>query len=81
MALTCGETKSSLANGSLAFLVAWIVQGDPGAVTGPITGPLGYDLEFAPPEDGRHCPSCRTDLRQQPPTLRQAVFGRRPRSK
>ncbi|QDO45777.1 hypothetical protein FNV62_54560 [Streptomyces sp. RLB3-17] len=48
---------------------------------GPVTGPLGYDLEFAPPEDGRHCPSCRTDLRQQYPTLRQAVFGRRPRSK
>jgi hypothetical protein len=48
---------------------------------GPITGPLGYDLEFAPPEDGRHCPSCRTDLRQQYPTLRQAVFGRRSRSK
>ncbi|MEU1448615.1 hypothetical protein [Streptomyces mirabilis] len=48
---------------------------------GPITGPLGYDLEFAPPEDGRHCPSCRTDLRQQYPTLRQAVFGRRPRGK
>ncbi|QDN94768.1 hypothetical protein FNV65_54730 [Streptomyces sp. S1A1-8] len=48
---------------------------------GPITGPPGYDLEFAPPEDGRHCPSCRTDLHQQYPTLRQAVFGRRPRSK
>ncbi|MEV4449776.1 hypothetical protein [Streptomyces mirabilis] len=48
---------------------------------GPITGPLGYDPEFAPPEDGRHCPSCRTDLRQQYPTLRQAVFGRRRRSK
>ncbi|MET7780426.1 replication-relaxation family protein [Streptomyces mirabilis] len=47
----------------------------------PITGPLGYDLEFAPPQDGRHCPSCRTDLRQQYPTLRQAVFGRRPRGK
>ncbi|KPI09991.1 hypothetical protein OK006_11236 [Actinobacteria bacterium OK006] len=47
----------------------------------PITGEPGYDLEFAPPEDGRHCPSCRTDLRQQHPTLRQAVFGRRPRSK
>ncbi|MEU1564071.1 replication-relaxation family protein [Streptomyces mirabilis] len=47
----------------------------------PITGELGYDLEFVPPEDGRHCPSCRTDLRQQYPTLRQAVFGRRPRSK
>ncbi|MGW2975655.1 hypothetical protein ACWDBO_55655, partial [Streptomyces mirabilis] len=27
------------------------------------------------------CPSCRTDLHQQHPTLRQAVFGRRPRSK
>ncbi|MFE5088249.1 hypothetical protein [Streptomyces mirabilis] len=48
---------------------------------GPVTGPLGYDLEFAPPEDGRHCPACRTDLRQQYPTLRQAVFGRRSRSK
>ncbi|MFD9659782.1 replication-relaxation family protein [Streptomyces mirabilis] len=48
---------------------------------GPITGPLGYGPEFAPPEDGRHCPSCRTDLHQQYPTLRQAVFGRRSRSK
>ncbi|MER5907471.1 hypothetical protein ABT150_46755 [Streptomyces mirabilis] len=48
---------------------------------GPITGPLGYDLEFAPPEDGRRCSSCRTDLLQQYPTLRQAVFGRRSRSK
>ncbi|MGW1505529.1 hypothetical protein ACWCQW_44885 [Streptomyces mirabilis] len=39
------------------------------------------DERFALPEDGRHCPSCRTDLRQQYPTLRQAVFGRRSRSK
>jgi hypothetical protein len=48
---------------------------------GPITGPLGHDPDFVPSEDGRHCPSCRTDLRQQYPTLRQAVFGRRSRSK
>jgi hypothetical protein len=47
---------------------------------GPITGPLGHDLEFAPPEDGRHCPTCRTDLRQYP-TLRETLFGRRQRSK
>ncbi|MFE4627443.1 hypothetical protein [Streptomyces mirabilis] len=65
----------------------WAQEPDPEPVPpcerckGPITGPLGYDLEFAPAEDGRHCPSCRTDLRQQHPTLRQAVFGRRSRSK
>ncbi|MFF2520279.1 hypothetical protein [Streptomyces sp. NPDC058086] len=47
----------------------------------PITGPFGYDLEFAPPEDGRHCPECRTDISQRYPTLRQGVFGRRRRSK
>ncbi|MFJ8026046.1 hypothetical protein [Streptomyces sp. NPDC096311] len=48
---------------------------------GLITGLLGYDLVVAPPEDGRHCPHCRADLRQQYPTLRQAVFGRCSRSK
>ncbi|MEU1441611.1 replication-relaxation family protein [Streptomyces mirabilis] len=47
----------------------------------PITGPPGEDAEFAPPEDGRHCPSCRTDLHQQYPTLRETLFGRRSRSK
>lgn len=43
----------------------------------PITGPFGADDAFTPP-DGRHCASCRTDLRQQPMTLRQALFGKRP---
>ncbi|MFF4733588.1 hypothetical protein ACFY3M_52120, partial [Streptomyces mirabilis] len=31
-------------------------------------------------EAGRHCPACRTDLRQYP-TLRETLFGRRQRSK
>ncbi|MFD8218376.1 hypothetical protein ACFV2U_32900 [Streptomyces sp. NPDC059697] len=43
-------------------------------------GPPDEDAEFAPPEDGRHCPTCRTDLRQYP-TLRETRFGRRQRSK
>ncbi|MCX4912055.1 hypothetical protein [Streptomyces sp. NBC_00687] len=47
----------------------------------PITDPVGEDdALFAPPEDGRHCPTCRTDLRQ-PLTLRGALFGRWPRKK
>ncbi|MFD9445867.1 replication-relaxation family protein [Streptomyces sp. NPDC060006] len=44
----------------------------------PITGQEGYFYPDAPLEDGRHCPTCRTDLRQQPMTLRQALFGKRP---
>ncbi|MFF1519889.1 hypothetical protein [Streptomyces sp. NPDC058305] len=47
----------------------------------PVTGPVGEDdTEFAPPEDGRHCSTCRSDMRQYP-TLRSTLFGRRPRSK
>ncbi|MGW6491620.1 replication-relaxation family protein [Streptomyces sp. NPDC055056] len=46
----------------------------------PITGPAGEADPFAPPEDGRHCPTCRTDLRQTQ-TLRGALFGRRPRGR
>ncbi|WP_432189827.1 replication-relaxation family protein [Streptomyces sp. Tue6028] len=46
----------------------------------PINSP-GYDVEFAPEEDGRHCSNCRSDIQRQYPTLRQALFGRRPRSK
>ncbi|MCR3732343.1 hypothetical protein FHS35_009261 [Streptomyces umbrinus] len=42
----------------------------------PITGQPGILYDDAPPEDGRHCPTCRTDPQQQPMTLRQAVFGR-----
>ncbi|MEU0787790.1 radical SAM protein [Streptomyces sp. NPDC006173] len=33
-----------------------------------------------PPEDGRHCSTCRSDMRQYP-TLSSTLFGRRPRSK
>ncbi|MFE9813155.1 replication-relaxation family protein [Streptomyces sp. NPDC005548] len=48
----------------------------------PITGRMGEDdAGFAPPEDGRHCPTCRTDIRRQPQTLRRALFGRRPSEK
>ncbi|WP_306944321.1 hypothetical protein [Streptomyces phaeochromogenes] len=43
----------------------------------PVTGQPGIRYDDAPPEDGRHCPTCRTDLQQQPTTLRQALFGRR----
>ncbi|WP_406486150.1 replication-relaxation family protein [Streptomyces phaeochromogenes] len=42
----------------------------------PITGQQGHLYDNAPPQDGRHCPTCRTDLQQQPMTLRQALFGR-----
>ncbi|MHA4998826.1 hypothetical protein [Streptomyces sp. SD11] len=42
-----------------------------------ITEPFGADDAFTP-LDGRHCASCRTDLRQQPMTLRQALFGKCP---
>ncbi|MGI3198659.1 hypothetical protein ACRJ4W_08700 [Streptomyces sp. GLT-R25] len=42
----------------------------------PITGQPDILYDNAPPEDGRHCPICRTDLQQQPMTLRQALFGR-----
>ncbi|MFD3307169.1 hypothetical protein [Streptomyces sp. NPDC058694] len=50
----------------------------------PVTGQRGHRYDDAPPEDGRHWPTedsrlwptCRTDLRQQPMTLRQALFGR-----
>ncbi|WP_051901040.1 replication-relaxation family protein [Streptomyces aureus] len=42
----------------------------------PLTG-RGEDAP-AGSEDGRHCPSCRSDVYQYP-TLRQALFGRRPR--
>ncbi len=44
---------------------------------GPLAGERGLHYEFAPPEDGRHCPRCRSDLRMIPTTLRQALFGRR----
>ncbi|MET7746807.1 hypothetical protein [Streptomyces sp. NPDC005385] len=44
----------------------------------PITG--RDDEEPALPEDGRRCPTCRGDGYQHP-TLRQALFGRQPRSK
>ncbi|MFJ8351491.1 replication-relaxation family protein [Streptomyces sp. NPDC094153] len=44
----------------------------------PVTGPPGeYYGDAVPPEDGRHCPTCRTDLAQQPPGLLKALFGRR----
>ncbi|MFF2515931.1 hypothetical protein [Streptomyces sp. NPDC058086] len=46
----------------------------------PIMGHPGEDAELAPPEDGRHGHSCRTDLRQYP-TLGETLFGRRQRSK
>lgn len=44
---------------------------------GPITGEWGQRYDFAPDEDGRHCPQCRIDLQMIPMTLRQAVFGKR----
>ncbi|MFF3313529.1 replication-relaxation family protein [Streptomyces sp. NPDC002952] len=45
----------------------------------PIPGSEGND-QPAPPEDGRRCPQCRSDIYQHP-TLRQTLFGRRPRTK
>ncbi|MFI5998532.1 replication-relaxation family protein [Streptomyces sp. NPDC051362] len=45
----------------------------------PVTDREGDD-QPAPPEDGRHCPQCRRDTYQHP-TLRAALFGRRPRGK
>ncbi|MCX4920297.1 replication-relaxation family protein [Streptomyces sp. NBC_00687] len=49
----------------------------------PITGgPCRQDdAEFAPPEGGRHCPTCRSDIRSAYPTLRQALFGNRQRGR
>jgi hypothetical protein len=44
----------------------------------PVTGAPGLRYEGAPPEDGRHCPDCRTDLARQPPGLLKALFGRSP---
>ncbi|MFD9586170.1 hypothetical protein ACFWBM_15905 [Streptomyces sp. NPDC059980] len=43
----------------------------------PITGGQYRqdNAEFTLPEDGRHCPTCRSDLRSTYPTLRQALFG------
>ncbi|MEU8869439.1 hypothetical protein [Streptomyces umbrinus] len=45
-----------------------------------ITGQQGHRYDDAPPQDGRHCPTCRTDLRHQPMMLRQAIFGKRTRN-
>ncbi|MFJ3825975.1 hypothetical protein [Streptomyces nodosus] len=43
-----------------------------------VTGTPGeYYGDAVPSEDGRHCPTCRTDLAQQPPGLLKALFGRR----
>ncbi|MGX1916152.1 hypothetical protein ACWIID_46405 [Streptomyces phaeochromogenes] len=47
----------------------------------PITGQQGHCYDDAPLEDGRHCPTCRTDIQQQPMTLRQALFGKSTRSR
>ncbi|WP_331718585.1 replication-relaxation family protein (plasmid) [Streptomyces sp. NBC_00289] len=47
----------------------------------PVTGQDGQDdAVFDSPENGRHCATCRSDIRQYP-TLRAALFGRRQRSK
>ncbi|WP_327411386.1 replication-relaxation family protein (plasmid) [Streptomyces sp. NBC_01281] len=43
----------------------------------PVTG-QGEDDAYTPPEDGRHCPACRTVMRDYP-TLRSVLFGRRQR--
>lgn len=42
----------------------------------PLTGAPGLSYEYAPPEDGQHCPDCRTDLARQPSGLLRAIFGR-----
>lgn len=42
----------------------------------PITGAPGHGYPYAPPEDGRHCPDCRTDIARQPTGLFKALFGR-----
>ncbi|MFF3489411.1 replication-relaxation family protein [Streptomyces sp. NPDC002701] len=47
---------------------------------GPIAGEWGVGYEFAPDEDGRHCPQCRINLQLIPTTLRQAIFGKHRRS-
>ncbi|MFE4578547.1 replication-relaxation family protein [Streptomyces chartreusis] len=44
----------------------------------PITGAPGIRYSDAPPEDGRHCPDCRSDLAHQPPGLIKALFTRNP---
>ncbi|WSQ15059.1 replication-relaxation family protein [Streptomyces sp. NBC_01231] len=40
-------------------------------------GQPGVSYDDAPPEDGRHCPDCRTDLAHQPSGLLKALLGRR----
>lgn len=48
---------------------------------GPVTGQDGEDdALFAPLEDGRHCLTCRSGMRQYT-TLRGALFGRRSRGR
>ncbi|MGW7673797.1 hypothetical protein ACWGJX_43025 [Streptomyces sp. NPDC054775] len=42
----------------------------------PVTGRPGILYDDPLPDDGCHCPECRTDLAQQPPGLFQALFGR-----
>ncbi len=39
-----------------------------------ITDP-GYDMEFAPLQDVRHCPVCRSDMRQQYPLCGRTFSG------
>ncbi|MGW6485681.1 replication-relaxation family protein [Streptomyces sp. NPDC055056] len=47
----------------------------------PIADPYRQDdAEFAPPDDGRHCPTCRRDARSAYPTLRSTLLGRRQRA-
>ncbi|MGW1044767.1 replication-relaxation family protein [Streptomyces sp. NPDC002547] len=43
----------------------------------PVTGQPGILYDNAPPDDGRHCPECRTDLARQPPGLLKTLFSRR----
>ncbi|MDQ1033609.1 hypothetical protein QFZ75_000025 [Streptomyces sp. V3I8] len=44
---------------------------------GPRASERGLHHEFAPDEDGRHCPQCRINEQLIPTTLRQSLFGRR----
>ncbi|MFJ2235088.1 hypothetical protein [Streptomyces sp. NPDC087859] len=44
----------------------------------PITGSPALSYPYAPPEDGRRCPDCRTHLARQPPGLLKALFTRTP---
>ncbi|WP_327722345.1 replication-relaxation family protein [Streptomyces sp. NBC_00490] len=67
------------------LVTATVVATPPGPPPAPcercglsITGTPGHGYPYAPPEDGRHCPECRTDISRQPTGLLKALFTRPP---